>query len=152
MIYVGHFWPPNFCPIYVQPLIHNPKSLIFTHISIFLSSVVPVTYVDGSLQVVSGPQPMAVRVQCLYKGGRRGHVGGGKKCASVRVKLFWHAIYCAKPRPNIKSQSGSQSRRGMWGRAPQIMREYNLVTAILIRPLTQPHTCEMGSSIFSAMS
>ena len=32
------------------------------------------------------------------------------------------------------------------------MRAYNLKTAIGIRPLTQPHTCERGTSVFVTMS
>ena len=30
IVYVGHFWPPNFGLIYVQLLLYMPKSLIFT--------------------------------------------------------------------------------------------------------------------------
>ena len=37
-------------------------------------------------------------------------------------------------------------------RYPRIVREYNPVTAIKIRPLTKPRTCERGSYIFVAMS
>ena len=85
-------------------------------------------------------------------GGGGGHSGGKKKFADSRVKLFWRAIYCANPRPNPGSQSGSRSCRGLKSRAPRIMLEYGLAIAIAIRPLIQPRTCEMGSSIFAAMS
>ena len=68
------------------------------------------------------------------------------------VKLFRRAVYCANPTPEPDSQSGSMSRRGLGRRASLIMREYDLATAIAIRPITQPCTCEMGSSIFAAMS
>ena len=75
-----------------------------------------------------------------------------KKFVGVRAKLFWRAIYCAKPRPDPGSQSGSRSRRGLGRRAPRIMRECDLTTTILNWPLTQPRTCERGSSSFVAMS
>ena len=55
-------------------------------------------------------------------------------------------------RPNVGSQSGSCYRRRPVSQDPRIICEYNLATAISIRPLIQPRTCKMGSSIFSAMS
>ena len=73
-------------------------------------------------------------------------------CGSVHAKLFWHAIYFANPRPNIEYHSGSRSLRGLGRRSMQIMQDYDLVNMITIRKLTQPRTCEMDSSIFSAMS
>ena len=73
-------------------------------------------------------------------------------CAGVRVELFLLAIYCAKLRPDPRSQFGSRSRTGLGRRAPWIMREYGLTTAIAMRPLTQPRTCEMSPLIFAAMS
>ena len=54
--------------------------------------------------------------------------------------------------PDPESQSGSQSRRGLGRKSLQIMRAYDLATAISIQPLTQPCTFEMGSSFFFAMS
>ena len=86
------------------------------------------------------------------RGGGRGHTGGKNKCADVRGKLFWRAIYFANPRPDVGSQSSSRSRRGLGSQAPRIICEYDFVTAIVIRPLIHPRTCEMGSSIFAAMS
>ena len=44
------------------------------------------------------------------------------------------------------------SCRIMESQYPQIICEYDPATTIAIRPLIQPHTCEMGSSIFAAMS
>ena len=70
----------------------------------------------------------------------------------VCVKLFCHEIYCTNPRPKPDSYSGSLSRRGLGKRAPRIICEYDIATAISIRPLTQTRTWEMVSSIFSAMS
>ena len=56
IIYVGHFWPPNYCSISLQCLIlhTNPWFLrqnpwFFTPISLFLASTVPATYVLKSL-------------------------------------------------------------------------------------------------------
>ena len=80
----------------------------------------------------------------------KGHTGG--IFADSHAKLFWHNIYCAKPRPDASHQSGSWSCRILGGRAPQIMREYNLAITIEIQPLIQPSTCEMCSSSFAAMS
>ena len=34
----------------------------------------------------------------------------------------------------------------------RVMQDYNLATAIAIRIFTQPSTCEIGASSFSAMS
>ena len=56
-----------------------------------------------------------------------GGVSGENFCAIVRAELFRRIIYCAKLRPDIKSQSLSYSCRGTKRRDPQIMREYNLV-------------------------
>ena len=72
-------------------------------------------------------------------------VGGGK--AGVRMEVLWIAIYCANPKPNPGSQSGSQSHRGLGRQALWIMWEYEFVTTILIWPLIHPRMCEMGSSI-----
>ena len=85
------------------------------------------------------------------RGGRTGAYWWHFFGASVCTELFWCKIYCAKPRPDPESQSISQSRRGLGSHSPRIMREYILESAIVIWPLTQPHTCEMGSSIFSGM-
>ena len=86
------------------------------------------------------------------RGGGMGHTGGKKLFADSRAELFWHAIYCANLMPDASSQSGSWSLRGMMIWAPRIMCEYDLETAIAIRPLIQILTCEIGSSIFAAMS
>ena len=91
-------------------------------------------------------------VRCTIEGGRVKSFRRLIFCAGVRAKLFWIALYCTKPRPDPGSQSSSRSRRGLGRRAPRIMWEYDLTTVIAIRPLTQPHTCEMGSSGFAAMS
>ena len=57
----------------------------------------------------------------------------------------------ANPWPEPNSWMGTLSRRGLSGRALQIIKEYDLTTTIPIRPLAQPCTCKMGSSIFDAI-
>ena len=50
IIYVGHFWPPSFCPIYVLSLIYAPESLLCTSIFLFYYYTLLLTYVVGSPQ------------------------------------------------------------------------------------------------------
>ena len=59
----------------------------------------------------------------------------GKKInnfARVGTKLFWRAIYCANPKPEPDPQSGSLFRKRLGRRAPRIIWEYDLATAIAI--------------------
>ena len=79
--------------------------------------------------------------------GVRDHTGGKKMFADVRAKLFLRTIYCAKPRPDVGSQYGFWSCRGLGNWYPRIICEYDIATAILIQLLIQPHTCKMGSFI-----
>ena len=121
------------------PAFYSDISLFGSHCAGNVRGQVPV----GFLRSVANDDVRTMR--------RRGGRAGARWfffCVSVRAKLFWHTIYCAKPRPDPKSHSGSRSRRGLGRRDPQITREYELVTAIAIRPLTHPHTWEMGSSSF----
>ena len=74
--------------------------------------------------------------------------GGGqvtlaeRTIARVCANCFSGAEFIApKPRPNTVSQFGSRYRRGLGRRALKIMGEYDPVTAIAIRPLTQPRMC-----------
>ena len=84
--------------------------------------------------------------------GGQGRAGGEKYSADMRTKLLCITIYCVKPRPDIGSQFGSWSHRVLWRKSMWIMCEYDLATANTIHKLTQPCTCEMVSSVFSAMS
>ena len=95
---------------------------------------------------------MKVHARCADEGGRARSCSWQFFCAGVHAKLFWREIYCAKPRPDTRSQSGFRYHRGLGRKSPRIMWEYNLETAFAIRPLTQPRSCEMGSSSFVAMS
>ena len=88
----------------------------------------------------------------MSEGGGRGYTGGKQLLIDACAKLFLRTIYCANLSLDAGFQYSSWSRRGIGSRAPLIMREYELTTAIVIGLLIQPRTCEMGSSIFSAMS
>ena len=86
------------------------------------------------------------------KKGGNGWAGGKCFCTVVCAELLWLTIYCSKTSTNTGYQSGSWSLRGLWRQDLRIMKEYDLTTAIAIRPLTQLRTCEMGSLSFSVMS
>ena len=70
----------------------------------------------------------------------------------MRDAILAQNIYCTNPNPDPDAHSGSQVRNELGARSPWSSLEYNLVAVIAIRMLTQPMTCEMGSSIFVAMS
>ena len=70
----------------------------------------------------------------------------------MRETILAQDIYCSKPNPKPDSQSGSWLRKVLGTQALQCIREYNPTTVIATRPLTQPFTCKIGSSIFVAMS
>ena len=75
------------------------------------------------------------------------------KCLRECVKKnLWCAIYCFKPRPDSKSQSVSRHHRGMGRQSLWIMQGYDLASAFEIGLLIRPHTCEMCSKTFFAMS
>ena len=96
IIYVGHFWPPYFCPISV-------RSLFICQIHYFLhQSIYSIFHYAGNL---CGQVP----VDCLMStsndsmgnariGEGKGHISGENFCAGVHVKLFWYTNYCANPR------------------------------------------------------
>ena len=66
----------------------------------------------------------------------------------VRDEMLVQNNYCAKP----NAHAGSQVRNGLGYWAPRSTLEYDFATAIATRSLTQPVTCEMGLSIFAAMT
>ena len=94
--------------------------------------------------------PWVARVQYAIKegGGMWGLEIKRNNFAWVGMEIFWHAIYFANPNTEPESQYLSLSCKGFGRRDLHIIQEYDLATAIEIRPLTQTHTCEMGSSIF----
>ena len=137
IVYVVHFWPSGFGPISVRSLLYMPRSrFLWKYRSSIFHHRLTLFVATESARVVR----------------KRGGEGGVTRVATlffsdVRTKLFLRAIYSAKPRPD----SGSQSLREMVRRSLKIMREYNPATEIAIQPLIRSYTCEMGSSIFSAM-
>ena len=60
--------------------------------------------------------------------------------------------YCAKAKLETDNHCGSLVRNELGNQSMRITLEYDLVPAILIRPLTQSMTYEMGLSIFAAMN
>ena len=58
--------------------------------------------------------------------------------------LAWE-IYCANPNPVPDSHSGSWVFKVIGTQSPRSIRYNDLASLILIRPLTQPLTCKMGS-------
>ena len=59
----------------------------------------------------------------------------------VRDEIFARNVYCAKPNTNTDAHYGSRSRKGFGAQATRSTLEYDLMTAITIRPLTHPVTC-----------
>ena len=139
-------------PIYVQYLIYTPKYLIFTPISFLHLLLCWQHKCLGPIDFLWSVFKDIARAMKNREGGGRGHAGRKKFCTGVHVKLLWRAIYCANTRNDYVSQSGSRSCRGLGMRSPRIMQEYDLTKAIAILLLTQPRTCEKGSSSFFAMS
>ena len=94
----------------------------------------------------------AITSVCRGVGGRKTRGLYILMVADVCDAILAQYIYCAKLNPDSYTQLGSQVYMRLGARAVQRTWEYDLVTVIEIRPLTQPLTCEMSSSIFSAMS
>ena len=94
---------------------------------------------------------MKEHARCADEGGGGEHRRRRLLSDCAREIIMAHYFF-AKPRPDTKSQYRPRFRRGLGSKYLRIMWEYGLVTAIVFRPLTHPHTCEMGSLGFSAMS
>ena len=75
----------------------------------------------------------------------------GRVIVCVRDAILARNNYCVKPNTEPDSHSGSWIHNGLGNRAPWNTLEYDLMTAISIRPLTQPMMCETGLPIFAAM-
>ena len=69
----------------------------------------------------------------------------------VRNAILARNNYCTKTNPELDSHSGSWIHNGLGNQALWNTLEYDLMTAISIRPLTQPMMCETGLPIFAAM-
>ena len=100
--------------------------------------------------VVKGEGRCACEAHCAKLLG--GVYSNGWGCSDRRETILAQDIYCSKPNPKSDSQSGSWLRKVLGTQALQCIREYNPTTVIATRPLTQPFTCKIGSSIFVAMS
>ena len=145
-------WPPKFYMISIWFLLSTPKYLPFyANINFYPHCAGNLLgwFLLGRLRYVANK---GVRTMRRRRWGGRGHVGGEMFCASFCAKLFWCAIYCAKPRTDPKYQSSSCCCKGLGSQALLIMREYDLTTVITIWLLTHPRTLKMGSLSFSAMS
>ena len=69
----------------------------------------------------------------------------------VRDAILAQINYCAKPNPELNGHSCSQVRNVLGDKSTLSNLQYDLVTTIVIHPLSQPVTYEMGLSIFAAM-
>ena len=142
------------CP---NPYFYAKYRLLYVKVSVLLSNglLLMPEYFSGYVSVSA--VPYSCRGECC---AREAHcaklVGGvdsnGWGCAGVHKKISAQDIYCANSNTKPDSQSSYWAHKVVGNRAPLSIREYNLMTAISIRPLTQPLTCEMGSSIFAPMS
>ena len=72
--------------------------------------------------------------------------------ACVRNAILAQNNYWAKPNPKTDSHSSSRVHSGIGTQAPQSNLIYYLATEMLTGLLTQPVNCEIGSSIFPAMT
>ena len=152
IVYVSHFWPPDFSLISVRYLLYRPTYLISKPIppSVFHCAGNACVWVSKDCLYL---WPWIAHTQCSNDGGGgRVHAGGKTSYEGMHTELFWRTIYFSKPRPDPGSYPRFRSRRGLGRQAPQIIREYNLAIAIAIWSLIHPRTCEMGSSIFSTTS
>ena len=102
--------------------------------------------------VVSVHLPHVARALRINKEREMQGWSGRNNFVRVCAELFWRATYYANPRPETDYQSGYLSLRGLGRRYTWTMWDYDLTTTIVIQLLNQPRKCEMGSSIFSAMS
>ena len=56
----------------------------------------------------------SAHVLCNQGGGWDVRLGRKRNnFARVGMKIFWHAMYCANPNPELESQSGSLSYKGL---------------------------------------
>ena len=94
---------------------------------------------------------------CCMREARFAILGGGgdlngRLFAGVCKTILAQEMYFPKPNTKPYSHSGYWVQRGLGTWSPWIIRDYNLAIAISIRQLTQPSTCEIGFSIFAAIS
>ena len=134
----GHYTPKSLC--------YSPNGLIFTPNLFF--GYIPVC------AILSGYR--AGGLCCACKACCANLLWGvdlnGWGCTGVHGMILARYIYCSNYNHKTNPQSRSWVCKVLGTQSMQITLEYDLVTAISIRPLTQPLMCEMGSSIFAATS
>ena len=92
---------------------------------------------------------------CVHEVCSKKLVGGmdsnGWGCAGVRKNILTREFYWATIIPKPEYQYGSWVRKVLGNQSARIIWEYNLATPITIRPLTQPFTWKMDSSVLEAV-
>ena len=139
----GHNTPNSPCS--------TPNGLMFTPNSLsmyVLASALPSVY-HGEWKMLCGQ--IALRKAHSPK-IRRGVGSNGWFCAGMRETMFAQEIYCANPNPEPNSHSISWVHKILAIQSLWSILEYDIMTVIVIRPLTPPLTCKICSSIFVAMS
>ena len=138
-------------------LISRPSPCILRQILVFLCQFLCVPLKMVFLLLQSSPiVPYSWVMSCMSIGSGGGVLEGGVDsngwvCAVVCDAILARNIYCAKPNNGPNSHYCSRVHKGLRDWSLHINLEYDLTTAISIRPFTHTVTCEMGSSIFSAM-
>ena len=141
IVYVVHFWPPNFVPIYVRSLIYAPKSLLCTWIS-FLRIPPLVVSVRGHGEHVCSAWTIRGRAgSCGWWKIVRGCARGFILAHDVLIQSEARCRVSVRL-PVLQGTGETSSTDHSWVRPCAV---------ILIRPLIQLRTCKMGSSIFAAM-
>ena len=122
----GHYTPNSSCS--------STNSLNFT--LDFLSGYVPVSAIP--------PIRLGGGGGCARKARCANMVGGVDSnewvCLGVRETILAQDIYCEKFNPKLDSQYSSLVYKGLGTQSPWSIQEFNLTTAITIRPLIQPLT------------
>ena len=138
-------------PVIIHQSLRDPLQITFFLLQIILMGMY--LWVPSSPSVVGGGR---VGGCCTCEARCTKLVGGVDSdewgCAGVCKNILVQEIYSAKPNADPKSQYRSQVHNGLGTQAPQSIQYYDLASVILIWPLTQPLTCEMGSSVFVAVS
>ena len=147
MLYVCRLW-----------FLSRPNPCILRQILVFVRQCLCVPFqmvVFCSPILSNGFVPVSVIPSVCWGGGAK--IGGEVYSNEwfhvwVRDAIFLQIIYCAKINPEPDTHSSSWVHKGLGALALWSNLDYNLATAITVRPLDHPVTFEMGLSIFAAMS
>ena len=150
---------------YLFALLFPYRSLPFTPyfqiLRRYLSSILffyptPPTFiacVRSSVGCVCTPSACSIHALHDWEGEGNTRLGIKRKTfLQVYTKLFWTTIYYANTRPRTNIQSIYLPYKGLGIWVPHIIQEYDLATAVAVRPLTHPRLWKMGSSILAATS